>query len=446
MGSSRLALACLLAACLTLAGCSAGYQGPPATDATPNPDDATPNPDRLGWEAGYAATDPIAVTAEDGLNETEREVVVARTMARVEEIRGLEFEEPVSVEVISRERYRERSLSFSGGRLGPATDTLYEALFLVGEDRETSAVFDGLFETGVVGYYSPDENAIVVVSDSETPTIDRATLAHELVHALQDQHLDVAGEATTRDERLARLGLTEGDAVAVTRAYERRCGTEWECIDRPRSGAPPGGAVARDPGVYLSIVQPYVSGPAFVEVLVERGGWAAVDDAYDAPPDSTEQVIHPERYPEDTPTVVEVPDRSSAEWEVLGNETAGEAAIHVMFWTRGQVPRQDDAIRTNYSHPRSAGWAGDRLVAYTNGSAEGYVWTTVWENESEAAAFERAYRLVLLINVGAERLGPNRYVVREGPYTDAFRVTREGDTVTVVNAPTVETLSEVHAS
>ncbi|WP_237560395.1 hypothetical protein [Halolamina rubra] len=84
--------------CLVLAGCAA--------PAAPSP---TPGEDRLGWEDGYAATDSVAVDASDGLNESELDAVVARTMARVELIRGLEFEETVPVEVISREEFRNGS-------------------------------------------------------------------------------------------------------------------------------------------------------------------------------------------------------------------------------------------------------------------------------------------------------------------------------------------------
>ena len=54
-------------------------------------DDRAPAEDRLGWEAGYWYDDPLPVNATDGLNESEREAAVARTMARVERIRESSF-------------------------------------------------------------------------------------------------------------------------------------------------------------------------------------------------------------------------------------------------------------------------------------------------------------------------------------------------------------------
>jgi len=64
----------------------------------------------------------------------------------------------------------------------------------------------------VLGYYSPSRGEIVVVSESETPRLDgEGTLAHELVHALQDQHFDLAADPVrTRDAHQGRNGLVEG--------------------------------------------------------------------------------------------------------------------------------------------------------------------------------------------------------------------------------------------
>ena len=161
-------------------------------------------------------------------------------------------------------------------------------------------------------------------------------------------------------------------------------------------------------------------------------------------------MIHPETYPDEGPTNVTVPDRSSRNWTRVGRETAGEAGIHVMLWANGFVPREDDLIATDYDHRLSAGWDGDTLVAYADSTgrsaAEGaYVWRIVWANESEARAFVRAYRTMLLLRLGGSEIEPGAFVTEDEPFVDAFRVSRTGETVTVVNAPTVEALDEVHA-
>jgi hypothetical protein len=440
------------AALLVLSGCAAPISTP---DGQRGDWPADPPTDRLGWEAGYWHNESIDVNQSDGLSAAEREAFVARTMARVELIRGLEFESTVPVEVVSRETYRNDSSNVSGEG-DPWNDQVWEALLLVGEDRSITEVFDELYGGAVLGYYSPSEDRIVVVSDSLDPAIDRATLAHELVHALQDQHFGLNGTPQTQDAQLAEDGLVEGDARLVEAMYESRCGAEWECVDRPPAGDGGGGG-GFDFGVYLTIYTPYSEGPAFVQSLRDRGGWAAVNDAYANPPVSTEQVLHPARYPDERPVEVSVPDRSNETWSRFDHDpvgdTVGEASIYVMLWDNRAIDQAKLRENTgayspyNYTSGPSEGWAGDTVVPYRSDDGEfGYVWTTAWDSEEDARQFYRTYtKWLLQLRLGAERVGEDTYVVGQGPYADAFRVTRDGTRVTVVNAPTPAALDGVHA-
>ncbi len=197
----------LIALAVVLAGCTVPSFGGSDHPATPTGDDA------IGYESGYWYDDSVSVTTDDGLNETEREAVVARTMARVEQVRDLEFKEPVPVSVISRAEYQNRSGGNEGGGSSrpqdPWNDQVWEALLLIGEDSGSSDEIDDTLSTTVQGYYSPSEDEIVIVSPTETPQIDRRTLSHELVHALQDQHFGLNGSAETQDTQLSRQGVTE---------------------------------------------------------------------------------------------------------------------------------------------------------------------------------------------------------------------------------------------
>jgi hypothetical protein len=412
-----------------------------------------PDDDPIGWEDGYWYDDPVPVTTEDGLNESEREAVVARAMARVEEIRGLEFKETVPVEVITRQEYRERR---RGGGTdtpgGPSTydlwnEQVWEALYLNGEDESIAQRFDTVFSESVVGFYSPGKDEIVIVSDSETPVLDRATLAHELVHALQDQHLSLGGSPDTQDAQLAVDGIVEGDANLVEAEYESRCRGEWSCLERPERG---GGGGTLD-GVFLTIFTPYAAGPGLVADLRERSGgdWDAVNDAYDEFPDSTEQVIHPEAYPDEKPVDVRVADRTRNGWARFDLEqdtdTVGEASIYAMLWANDVVPGGDRSPY-QYAFEASEGWGGDTLVPYqksaSDGEQYGYVWRIEWDTTADAREFHEAYRQVLN-SKDAREVRDGVYVIDEGGYADAFRVTIEGRTVTVVNAPTRADLRDV---
>jgi len=453
--SRRFALVSVLVAlAVVLAGCSAVF-GPDETEGriAPPTDHASGDPadDALGWEGGYWYDDAISITHGDGYNESERAALVNRTMARVEQIRGLEFERPVPVEVISREEYRENR---SGGG-GDATyqawnDQVWEGLFIVPEGTGSSDSFDDTLGQSVLGYYSPGEESIVLVSDSPTPQVSNATLAHELVHALQDQQFDLGGSPDTQDRQLARSSVIEGEANFVESVYTDRCGDVWSCLPEPESGSGGGSGGDFNRGLYLTIYTPYSAGQSFIESIYDDGAWGAVSDLHDRKPESTEQVIHPDRYPDEDPVNVTVPDRSSDEWSRFDHDpvadTVGEASIYAMF-VDNRVVSVSAADFYAYESTPSEGWAGDSLVPYTDGDGDeedAYVWETRWDSTSDAREFASAYR-DLLRSHDADSKGSNVFVVPESDaYGDAFRVVREGQTVRVVNAPTRDQLGAVH--
>jgi hypothetical protein len=445
-----LPVACLVAL-LLLSGCLGLGLGETRL-AEPESNRPDPDTDVRGWEDGYWWNDSLPVEGEDGLSKQEIEAVTARAMARIERIRGHEFERSVSVEIISRETYREQR---GGGGSSPEwREQFWEALFVVDEDTTVDEAFGELYGSSVLGYYSAGD--IVIVSDgSDQLRLSRATLVHELEHALQDQQFGLGASTTTRDGRLAASGVVEGDANFVEGLYEQRCadGT-WDCVEVPQEE---GSGGSRDVNVGLSVATytPYAAGERFVAALYERGGWEAVDAAFENRPVSTEQLIHPETYPDERPATVTIADRSGAGWERIESggepifETAGEAHTYSMLWYAEVVPREhytsgEGPNRYTYDHPASAGWDGDRLAFYTDGERGAYVWRSQWESAEEAREFADAYR-ELLVSHGAESRGDGVYVVPDGGFADAFRVVRDGDTVLVVNAPTVDDLDDVHA-
>jgi hypothetical protein len=469
--------AVLVALLLVLAGCSSGFVGSPADGAaTPTATapttataDAPPDPasDRLGWEAGYWANETLALDRSDGLNDTEVEAVVARAMARVETVRGLEFESTVPVELVSRAEFRNGS---TGSRDYPAAfrrfdNAKFEALFLVGEDRDALAVQQSNRGSSVAGYYSPGSDEIVVIYPGDTPDLPgESTLSHELVHALQDQQFGLGdARATTRDERNAQNGLIEGEANLVQRRYTSNCGAAWSCLPAPGSGGGGGGDFHL--GIYVLNFFPYSDGPGFVAFYEARGGWDRIDAMHDRYPASSEQVIHPEKYAvdRDPPTAVELPERARNGWERVrppgraAYATVGQAGMTAMFaytlyddYREGGVVARDDFLNIEdgevdrrdpfrYDLAYTDGWDGDRLHVYRKGDETAYVWRSVWDSPAEAREFAAGYR-ALLDHWGASEERDGVYRVREGPFADSFRLTVDGDTVTVVNAPETRAL------
>ncbi|WP_224333576.1 Hvo_1808 family surface protein [Haloprofundus halobius] len=459
---------------------------PPAGDAPNSGDGMAENPpdpesDRLGWEGGYWYNETLDVDQSDGLNESEMEAVVNRSMARVEHIRGLEFEGTVPVEVISREEFRNESTG-SGGEYPQQRrafdNAKFEALFMINESTDSVAVQNTNTGSSVGGYYSPTDERIVIVSENTTsPKLNEVTLSQELFHALQDQQFDLASyNQSTREQHNAVDGIVEGDGNYVDWLYEQRCNAEWNCLEDSASAG--GGGELANYGPYLIQYQPYSDGPAFVRQLRERGGWEAVNEAYENPPASTEQTIHPDRYPDDRPVDPTVTDRTSGTWQQLEPEgrpnygELGEAGVNAMlvyplYETEGEtqiIParqwynlnesgevNQFDPF--NYDHPYTDGFRGDRFVAYQNDAGEtGYVWKLAWDNASQADEFLDGYEQLLEFRSAEEvddASGPGtvyRIAEDDNGFADAFRVVQDGDTVYIVNAPTVDQLSNVHAT
>ncbi|MFD1512984.1 Hvo_1808 family surface protein [Halomarina rubra] len=459
-----------------------------AVDSTQNsaPDD--PESDVLGWENGYWYNESVDVDPSDGLNDEELDTVVARAMARVEEVRGLEFERSVPVEIYTREELQAEAGQGTANTSENARlhqNVKYEATFMVGESTDAVAVQQSNQGATVGGYYSPSQERIVVVSENaESPQLNEVTLSQELFHALQDQKFDLTSyNQSTREKHNAIDGIVEGDGNYVDYLYQQRCelpaddADAWgECLtDTPApgsNGSAAGGSSDINLGLYLTIYQPYSDGPAFVRSLHENGGWDAVNAVYENPPASTEQTIHPEKYGEDAPSEVSIEDRSDERWNVLELEGGldyaefGEAGLAAMFIyptyaSQGQggllSPQQflnineqgtgaDSFDPLNYDQSWSNGWDGDKLLPYVASDAgtneTGYVWKMQWDSPAEAEEFREGYEQLLGFH-GATQVGQDTYVVEDGEFADAFHVAVEGDTTTIVNAPTVEDLSGV---
>jgi hypothetical protein len=421
----------LLAFLVVLAGCSTILPG----------GDQREVPEGYGEVAGVEYDDELAITVEDGLSERELERLVNRTMARIEAVRELNYERPVDVEIIDREQYQQqRGQQANSG--GAWENQIWRALFLVGQDRDATAEVEDAFTDAVQGYYRPGTNEIVIVSETETPTVNMNTLVHELTHALQDQRYGLEVGQSTRDEQAAYDTLVEGEADLVAHLYLTEWCKQWDCV-RPEQAAGGGGdppQLAEE--IALVIAQPYRQGPSYVQQLKADGGWEAVNERHQNPPRTTAEIIDDDGVSE--PVGVEIPDRSGPDWERFDHEpvgdTVGSASLYAMFAANG-VAENDN--RREYDHPAVDGWAGDRIVPYQNGDEYGYVWELAWESPEEAEEFADAFRQVLDRNGGLAR-GKADYVVDAGSFEGAYRLIVEGDRVTIVGGPDRNALGQIH--
>ena len=434
---------------------------------------ADPDSDVIGWENGYWHNESIDVDQSDGLSDAELDAYVARAMARVEYIREAEFESTVPVSVITREEYRNMSAGAGANRTeyNRWNDQVWEGLFIVGESTGSGDAIGETTGSSVLGFYSPTRDEITIVTDSpDSPTINNATLVHELVHALQDQRYDLTNatyRGETQDGDLAVDGVVEGEANYVETNYTQRCGVEWECVETPQAGGSGGGGGGGGPnlGILLTLLNPYSDGPVYVNEIVEEGGWDAFEEQFQNPPASSEQVIH---RTDETPHPIEFTDEGTNGWSTFprdnprlgqnGSDTVGEASIYAMFWYQAREYRADTINPNglfeksgpydtyNYDAEPSNGWANDRLFPYRDGDGDdaeyGYVWVTEWDTEEDAREFHDTY-LQMLEAHDVRQTDEGYYVVPDGPFADAFLVRLDGERVTIVNGPTVDDVRDI---
>lgn len=425
-------------------------QPPEAVGSTAQSAPRDPVSDTLGWEKGYWYNESIDIDQTDGLSESELDAFVARSMARVERIRGLEFTEDVEVEFVRPEELdapRNDTFGLS------TNEQLWEALFFYGESTNASRAVRQAQAGSVLGYAAEEgSDHIVIVGNPSQPTVGGATLVHELAHMLQDQQFNLSQsqyQRSTIDGEFAKDGLVEGEAAYITDRYRANCQNQWNCVENPsnRDSAQRSASFR----FYRFTYFPYTAGKAYVQRLVENSGWMAVTGAHAQPPASTEQVIHPRT--KDQPTSLSVTDTSRNGWHRLSNsETVGEAGIYTLFWRRSNGDAgspiseanrsRSDSQLYNYESRPSSGWGNDRLYTYAKGDKRGYVWKTNWDTERDAREFRDAY-LSTLKTEGATQRGAHTRRIENGSFSDAFSVTRTGTTVTIVNGPP-DALGDIH--
>lgn len=319
---------------------------------------------------------------------------LAEVARQVEEVRGLRFEGPVAAEPVSQARIGE--LVSAGIREDFPRDVAERrerAWALMGAIREDVDLFDSIVAfaaSQVVGFYDVVRKRLVFVGHPSHSPLARLTLAHELTHALQDQQFDLArldalDRACREEEAAALQALVEGDAQDVSIRWAQRYLSLDEVLElQLEAGALPPPPASVPPFVEGQFLFPYGAGQRFVQALLAQGGQEALDRAFRDPPRSTEQVLHPERFPGDAPQAVAVPDFAPVlgpGWEDLDFQDVGEGWLQLYL---------ELELPTSRARAAAEGWDGGQYRAWTDGDRVALVLDTVWDTEADAREFAAA--------------------------------------------------------
>jgi hypothetical protein len=245
-----------------------------------------------------------------------------------------------------------------------ADERLLVALRLSPADLDLSGLLEDLYREQVRGVYVPEEKIFYVGGAAdELGASGRITAAHEITHALQDQSFDLRrlrrAVEDDDDASLALLALIEGDAVLTSQLW-----TAHHLDDRQRAQAQleaggSGSALARAPRYVRQVLFfPYLRGTAFVAQLHASGGYDAVDAAFARPPETSEQILHPEAYGDEEPALeVSVPGRPGDGWAASQTYDFGEFDLVELFADL----EPDTAAQVG------DGWGGGQVRSWTRG-------------------------------------------------------------------------------
>ncbi len=308
---------------------------------------------------------------------------------RVERAVGLKFKRPPRVALRSKEQVRK----YIGAKLDsdypPAelaqVTAAYRLFRMIPDSLDMRALFLDLYAEQVVGFFDQDSSTLYVVEQSD-PTQVRLILLHELVHALQDQHVPLDSILSSRgnlDRRNAAQAVMEGQAMLASLVAMM---PEQDVLNRPElmevarqqaRDAQDRMPVFKSAPLYIreGLVFPYLDGMEFMRVF-------ALNNRDTVPfgprlPESTEQILHPDRYRAgDRPVELQFSSALKPSYQ----DNLGELETRLLL----QTLSGSEAVGA----AGAAGWAGDRYGVFAaGGGSRALVWWTVWDTEAAAKRF-----------------------------------------------------------
>jgi hypothetical protein len=361
-------------------------------------------------------------------NDPELERMVGEFLPQVEEYAALEAKRVPAVRRASAEMLEAYLLDRLASEFpGDSLEKLalaYELFGLIPDTVDVRRLLVDLMLEQAVGYYDPVRDVLFIREDAPPAMLD-AVVAHELVHALQDQEVDLDSlvhSVTRNDARSAIQAAMEGQATVAMFSYQLGAPSEQlpelgpemaaamvNAAAFPRLAEAP--AIVRDPLLFA-----YLGGARYVQRLwgmqshkpPPLGQWL---------PESTEQLLHTEKLLErrDEPTPLTISEPSGG-WRVEYAGDLGELEIRIYF--EEHLGDADLAARA------SAGWDGDAYTVLSRDAELVLVWYTVWDSEADADEFADAYRTAFMARFGGE--GAGALLVGEGRQTRVERLTVQG--------------------
>jgi hypothetical protein len=377
---------------------------------------------------------------------------------QVEAIRGLENADNLKRSTLSPDELRSRVMDdFFADYTAEEVeqDNLVLSLFgLLEPGYDLHKLFVDLYSEQIAGFYDDETQEMVIVQGEQFLGPERMTYAHEYTHALQDRVYDLENGLKMNDETCdqnseycaAVQALLEGDATLTETLWFLQNSTtqdKKDILEYYQGYQSPVYDSAPD-FLKQDFLFSYVQGLEFAQQIYETGGFDALDRVYQNLPQSTEQILHPQKYPEDQPELVQIPDLKAAlgsDWQEIERDSLGEWYTYLIM---AEPVNEQAALSEQEADAAAEGWGGDQYVVLQQNDKAGAIMVAFsqWDTAPDADEFWQQ-----LSTYGSKRWGSiqimteNRVVWSTAQGTVLMSL--QGNQVLWIIAPSVDILQQI---
>lgn len=451
LSARSLLISFIIVSALLVVGCTDDATSPSLTP-TPLSVTETPSPQptssaETGTESATASVcPPIDSDLRSRMSRLEEQVIT---------LRGLQPTDSVKRDLLTPDQLRirvEQDFLADYTQEEARRDALLLTLLgLIEPGLDLHSLYLDLLSEQVAGFYDSEQEEMLVVCGTGFGGLETFTYVHEYVHALQDQTYDLESGLNFSDETcdldgercFALRALIEGDASLLQEQWLRTYADDETLESLLLSLGDFDSPVLESAPEYIQaeLTFPYLSGLFFTRTLYLQGDWAAVDAAFQNPPLSSEQILHPERYPRDIPIQLAAPsalDSLPETWQLTRQDVLGE-------WATLQVLQR--YLPEETARQAAGGWGGDRffLLESASGGPSAFVLITQWDTMRDAHEFTGGF-----FDYAEARFGePAHQGLAEATWVydgGASHFVRQSNQTRWIIAPDGETLSLLQAT
>jgi len=249
------------------------------------------------------------------------------------------------------------------------------------------------------GMYDEQTGKLMILNEyMHSDPVYRLILVHELRHALQDQHFNIAklfGNLSDFDDRkIAVTAALEGDAMLLMTRYADKYTPFPVSPELSLSGYNSDALLTFSPvkfshnldnvpaAIKHHLSMPYIQGLKFTFSIFKKGKgkWGPVNRILKDPPVSSEQILHPEKYMKKELPADAAPSFVPAGYELYHSGTVGEFMLNILL------------MKKNRYMDTAAGWGGDTFRLYTKGDSYILIWKSVWDQDEFCSRFYTDFR------------------------------------------------------